>query len=188
MDIYTTHYVYIVDGKEHLNIDAFNSDLDRLFGYPEFDVSNIEAFRDSFPYGIETDLYWMNSDKSIEQCGKLAEDILSEIKGFEGITLHLDSNDIPSEEYKTIRVHGSRIKDIRELDYLINELCDLPPLAAPAPDDVCNALIRYQGIRCDIVVEDFEDMVRRFGGIVKEYADAVKKASLTNRLTTIEIK
>ena len=49
MDIYTTHYVYIVDGKEHLNIDAFNSDLDRLFGYPEFDVSNIEAFRDSFP-------------------------------------------------------------------------------------------------------------------------------------------
>ena len=31
-------------------------------------------------------------------------------------------------------------------------------------------------------------MVRRFGGIVKEYADAVKEASLTNRFTTIEIK
>lgn len=188
MDLYTAHYVYIVDGKEHLNIDAFNSDLDRLFGYPEFDASNIAAFRDSFPYGIEMDLYWLNPDKTVACCGKLADDILSEIKGCEGITLHLDSNDIPSEEYKTIRVHGSRIKDIRELEYLINELCDLPPLASSAPEDVCNALSRYQGIRCDIVVEDFEDMVSRFGGIVKEYADAVKKASLTNRLTTIEIK
>lgn len=174
-----TSKICIIDGKNHNCISDIEYDLVSSFGYEGFDLSNIDALADTFPYNELLCVIWNNARSSYDNCFKYTSDVISILNEIEDMNygFHLFVSNSDARNIDEVVINGDNIHSIEEFVILIKECCHINSIGYFSPEDMYSYLISYTGEYKHIVLCGLSKVRETIGANFDGYYNALLRVN-----------